>query len=173
MNTILPLKNILLSFATNKGNKRLLFNSGAIGGINTNLVKVFLFSLPFLEYAAIFNPYMFNKLGIATAVVAYIVFSSFMMFIVFGVFWTIKKNVLKAIDSSWKHYFPGKDLHLVLASGVTPYKDFFKYYKESLEQNLNEDEMKQHLLKAFKTMEEENQDLITAMNRNNKLEKSS
>ena len=168
--TIYPLKDILLSVADKKGNKRTLFNLGALGGINTNLVKLFLLALPFIEYALIFNPTVFNYLGIATAIVFFIVFLSIVMLIVFFTVWSVKKSVIKKITPSWNTYFEDKDLLMVLSSGVTPYSDFFKHYSALLKENLSEEEMYKRLIKAFAEMEEENKDLISAMNRNNKLE---
>lgn len=167
--TIYPLKDILLSVADKHGNKRTLFNLGAIGGINTNLVKLFLITLPFIEYALIFNPTVFNYLGIATAIVFFIIFLSIVMLIVFFTVWIVKKSVIKKITPSWNTYFQGKDIHMVLSSGVTPYSNFFKYYADLLKENHTEEEMHKHLIKAFSKMEEENKDLISAMNRNNKL----
>ena len=164
--TIYPLKDILLSFADAKGNRRTIYNLGAIGGINTNLVKIFLLSLPFIEYALIFNPTVFNALGIATAIVFFIVFLSIVMLIVFLVTWYVKKSVIKKITPSWEHYFPTNDLHMVLSHGVTPYSDFFKYYTSILKENKSDNEMYKSLVYAFKTMEVDNQDLFDAMKRN-------
>ncbi len=164
--TTYPLKNILLSFADKRGSRRLLFNLGALGGINTNLVKIFLLSLPFIEYAIIFNPIVFNTLGIATAIVFFIVFLSIVMLIVFFVFYQIKKRVIKKIRLSWEIYFPHYSLDMVLSTRLTPYNDFFKYYAQILEENLNELETKESLEKAFQLMEVENKDLLDAMNRN-------
>ena len=165
-----PLKNILFSFADKNGNRRTLFNLGAVGGIHTNLVKIFLLALPFIEYALIFNPFVFDRLGIATAIVFFIVFLSIVMLIVFFVFWKIKKSVINKIRPSWELYFPDNDLDMVISSGVTPYNDFYKYYTEILAQNLSEDETKKSLLKAFTAMEKDNQDLFDAMNRNNSIQ---
>lgn len=163
------LNNILLSFADKNGNRRTLYNLGSLGGVNTNIVKIFLLSLPFIEYAIIFNPVVFNFLGIATAIVFFIVFLSIVMLIVFFVAWGIKKSVIKKITPSWNKYFEGKDLHMVLSAGVTPYSDFYTHLSQSYQENLSEDEMHKSLLKAFLAMEEENADLISAMYRNNKL----
>ena len=164
--TTYPLENILLSFADKRGNRRTLYNLGALGGINTNLVKIFLFSLPFIEYAILFNPVVFNALGIATAIVFYIVFLSIVMLIVFFIFYIIKKNVIRKITPSWSQYFPDQDLNMVLSSGITPYSDFFKYYSVILNQNLNTDEMYKELIKAFVEMENDNKDLLDAIKRN-------
>lgn len=169
--TIYSLENVLQSFANKKGNRRTLFNLGALGGINTNFVKIFLFSLPFIEYALIFNPRVFDYLGIATAIVFFIVFLSIVMLIVFFVHWIIKKNVIKKITPSWEKYFPGKDLQMVISVGVTPYSNFFQHYSSALKENLNDEEMKKVLDKAFVTMEEENKELFEVINRNNILEK--
>ena len=167
MNTY-TLENILLSFADKNGNRRTLYNLGALGGINTNLVKIFLLSLPFIEYAIIFNPVVFNALGIATAIVFFIVFLSIVMLIVFFIFFIIKKSVIKKITPSWNEYFPEQDLSMVLSSGVTPYSDFFKHYSTILKENLNAEEVYKKLIKAFREMENDNKDLLDAIKRNKK-----
>lgn len=165
--TIYPLKDILLSFADKKGNRRMLYNLGALGGIDANLIKIFLLLLPFIEYALIFNPTVFNFLGIATAIVFFIVFLSIVMLIVFFTTFIVKKSVIKKISPSWDIYFKERDILMVLSAGVTPYSDFFNHYSEITTQNLSEDEMYKALLNAFTVMEEENKELINAMNRKN------
>ena len=162
---IYPLKNILLSFADKKGNRRLLYNLAPLGGINSNLVKVFLLSLPFIEYALIFNPIVFNALGIATAIIFFIVFLSIVMIIVFYVHWSVKKKVIKKIKPSWGSYFPKQDLEMVLSAGVTPYSDFFTAYAEILKSKPDDEDLHKSLQNAFLEMEEKNTDLINAMNR--------
>lgn len=159
------LSNILLSFADKSGNKRTLYNLGALGGIHTNLVKIFLLSLPFIEYAIIFNPIVFNFLGIATAIVFFIVFLSIVMLIVFFIVWGLKKKVIKKISPSWKTYFPNQNLEMVLSSQITPYSDFFNHYSMTVKDDLSEAELQKKLLESFKLMEDENKDLIEAISR--------
>lgn len=160
------LKNILLSVADKNGNRRTFYNLGALGGINTNIVKLFLISLPFIEYAIIFNPIVFNALGIATAIVFFIVFLSIVMLIVFFVYYQIKKRVINKIRPSWESYFPQYSLDMVLSSGVSPYNDFFKHYIDILKEGLNEEETYKRLLNAFLVMSNDNKDLLDAMKRN-------
>jgi type III secretory pathway component EscR len=160
------LKNILLSFADEKGNRRTLFNLAPLGGISSNLVKIFLFSLPFIIYASIFNSYVFNTLGIATAILAFIILLTNVMLIVFFIHIVIKKKVIKKIQPVWNSYFPNQDLTLVLSSGVTPYSEFFKRYSEILKQNMTEEEMYKSLINAFEEMERDNQELLNAIKRN-------
>ena len=109
---------------------------------------------------------VFEALGIATAIVFFIVFLSIVMLVVFFIFYIIKKNVIKKITPSWSEYFPEQDLSMVLSSGVTPYSDFFKYYGLILKNNLSEDEMHKSLVKAFAEMEKDNKDLLDAIKRN-------
>lgn len=160
------LKNILLSVADKHGKRRTFYNLGALGGINTNLVKLFLISLPFIEYAIIFNPIVFNALGIATAIVFFIVFLSIVMIIVFLVYYQIKKKVINTIRPSWESFFPNYDLDMVLSYGVSPYNDFFKLYADILKDDLDENKMIKRLNKAFEIMENENRDLLDAIKRN-------
>ena len=144
--TTYSLSNILLSFSDKNGHKRTLYNLGSLGGIHTNLVKIFLLSLPFIEYAIIFNPIVFNALGIATAIVFFIVFLSIVMVIVFFVIYGIKKKVIRKISPSWKTYFPNQDLEMVLSSQITPYSDFFKNYSVIAKNDLSEIELQKKLL---------------------------
>ncbi len=162
------LKNILLSVADKNAKRRTLYNLGAIGGINTNIVKILLLSLPFIEYAIIFNPIIFNILGIATAIVSFIVFLSIVMLIVFLIYYKINKKVVKDIRVSWEKYFPHNSLDMVLSSRISPYNDFFKYYADIVKENLSEKETHKRLVNAFTEMENDNKDLLDAMKRNTK-----
>jgi hypothetical protein len=58
---------------------------------------------------------------------------------------------------------------MLLSSGLTPYSQFFDYYAQGLKENISEESLHNYLLSAFKTMEEENKDLLDAMKRDNKL----
>ena len=108
--TTYSLKAILATFAKTDGTKRTIFNPGAIGGISSNTVILFFLAMPFIEYALIFNPYVFNLLGIAQCIVLYIVLLSIVMIAVFLISWQIKKSVIKKITPSWKHYFAISDI---------------------------------------------------------------
>jgi hypothetical protein len=163
------LKSILLSFANANGKRRLIFNLGAIGGISANVVLIFFISLPFIEYALLFNPYVFSALGIAQCIVLYIVFLSIIMIVIFLTTWVIKIRVIKKITPSWEKYFAHINLNMLLSSGLTPYSQFFDYYAQGLKENISEESLHNYLLSAFKTMEEENKDLLDAMKRDNKL----
>jgi len=156
-----PLKAILATFTKPNARKRTLFNLAPIGGISSSLVTLFLFSLPLIEFAVIFNPVVFNMLGIAQSIVFFIVFLSIVMIIIFLVIWVINKKVLTKIAASWDAYFPNVDLKMVLSSGITPYKDFYKFYAPL--HSLEEEELHKALIKAFVQMQEENKDLIEAM----------
>ncbi len=160
------LKDILLSVADKNAKRRTLYNLGALGGINTNIVKILLLSLPFIEYAIIFNPVVFNILGIATAIVSFIVFLSIVMLIIFLMYYNINKKVVKEISATWGKYFPHNSLDMVLSSRISPYNDFFKYYAEILKENLTEKETHKRLLNAFIEMDKDNKDLLDAMKRN-------
>ncbi len=164
-----PLKTILSTFSNSDGNKRIIFNAGPIGGINSTYMKLFFLSLPFLEYAILFNPFVFNKIGIATAVVAYILCLSIIMITIFLLTMKVKTKVIKKITPSWEKYFPGIDINMVLSSGITPYSDFFNFYSKRAKENLSEEDLHNYLLDSFKTMKEENKDLIEALKRDNKI----
>ena len=162
------LKVILDTFTKSNGAKRTIFNQAPIGGISSKAVILFFFAMPFIEYALIFNPYVFNALGIAQCIVLYIVLLSIVMIAIFLISWQIKKSVIKKITPSWKKYFEKIDINMVLSPSATPYSKFFDYYSKGLLEKYNEEELHRYLLDAFKKMEEENKDLIEAMIKDNK-----
>lgn len=167
MNTY-SLKAILATFAKTDGTKRTILNPGDIGGISSKAVVLFFFAIPFIEYALIFNPYVFNVLGIAQAIVLYIVLLSTVMIAVFLISWQIKKSVIKKITPSWENYFPSIDLNMLLSSGRTPYSQFFDFYAKGLLEEKTEAQLHRYLLDSFKIMEDENKELIEAMIKDNK-----
>lgn len=142
--------------------KRTLYNLAPLGGISSALIVLFFFSLPFIEFALIFNPFVFKALGIAQSIIFFIVFLSIVMIIVFLVSWMNNKAVLKRISPSWSHYFPNVDLKMLLSSGTNPYSDFFREYSK-ISEGLSEEELHAALQKTFVKMEEENKELIEAM----------
>lgn len=162
------LKAILSTFAKPDGTKRTIFNLGAIGGISSKAVILFFIAMPFIEYTLIFNPYVFNALGIAECIVLYIVFLSIVMIAIFLISWQIKKSVIKKITPTWKKYFDKIDIEMVLSSTATPYSEFFKHYAKGIQENKTEEALHRYLLNAFKIMEEENKELIEAMIKDNR-----
>lgn len=163
---IYPLKSILSTFADENGKHRMMFNPAAIGGYSSKILVLIIASFPFIIYAAIFNDYIFNKFGIATCIVAYIVFLSFFMNIGFFIVWNAKRRTIKKIAPSWEHYFGDRDIEMVLSKGVSPYNKFFDHYSVILKDNPSEDELHKKLLSAFDEMEEENKDLVEAIKKN-------
>ncbi len=145
--------------------KRLIFNKASIGGLSSTQLILFFIALPFIEYAAIFNPYVFETLGIAQSIVVFIVFLVFLMQMVFVMIWRNNKKVLSAVSSSWDSYFPGVDLKLVLSSGVSPYNDFYKAYCEAKASSSDEQQLHSALKDAFKEMQEQNKELLDAINK--------
>ncbi len=159
--SIYSLKSVLATFSKPNGKKRTIYNLSPVGGISSTFVGLFFLSLPFIEFALIFNPTVFNMLGIAQSIVFFIVFLSVVMIIIFLVTWMINRAVLKKISPSWESYFPGVDLKMVLSSGVTPYSDFFRSLAKV--SDLKEEELYQALKEAFLEMEEKNRDLVEAI----------
>jgi len=162
------LTTLLNTFSTKTGKKRTIFNGTPVGGTSSALVKALLFSLPLLEYAAIFNPFVFTKLGIVTAIVMYIVGMSLIMMAIFLIILKTRKQVLLKINDSWHQYFPSVDIKMLLATGITPYSDFFKYYGEYARMQLSEEELYTKLQNAFILMQEENKELLIAIEKDNK-----
>ncbi|WP_373029933.1 hypothetical protein [Sulfurovum sp.] len=162
------LKTILESVFKEKNHKikkRLIHNNAIFGGLSSNWIKLAFIILPFAMYAAVFNPTAFKALGIAQAIVFYIILLVIAMQIVVGVTYFNNKKVVKTAMQEWEKYFPNIDFKMILSSGVTPYVDFKKHYESALHENLDEETMKKRLADAFKEMEEENSILVEAMKR--------
>jgi len=151
-----------------KIDKRLIYDKSSIGGLSSQWIKILLFIMPFIMYASLFNPRSFEYLGIAQAIVFYIILLVFAMQIVIGVAFFNNRSVVKKITPSWEHYFKDVELKMILSSGVTPYVDFTQHYEKTLNKNLNNEELHQELQNAFSVMENENRDLIDAINRDKK-----
>ena len=151
------------SNSTTTVNKRTLFNKGPLGGLSSSKLVLFFLTLPVIEFALIFNPISFAKLGIAQAIIFYIIFMSVIMMIIFFTSWKNNKAVLAQITPAWHEYFPDVDLRQVLASGVSPYSKFFSEYSRLLDKNLSPTDLKLDLRAAFDEMQEENKDLLEAI----------
>ncbi len=148
-----------------KVKKRVIYDKAPIGGISNRWTKLSFILLPIVMYGAIFNPISFEYLGIAQAIVFYIILLVIAMQIIMGIAYLNNRQILKSIKDSWKHYFPNVDLKMILSSGVTPYVDFIHHYENSLQKNLDDEKLHQSLKKAIVQMEKENQELIDAINR--------
>jgi len=164
----LTLEEILEAVSVHKNGvakRRLMFDQGKVGGISLKWVILFFFLLPALLYAGIFNPAVFDMLGIAQAIIFFVVFLSMLMIMIFALAFINNNSTLRRVKSSWESYFPEVDIKQVLSSGATPYRDFFQHYSEALQQGLSGKELHHFLQKAFETMAEENKELLEAMNR--------
>lgn len=162
------LKTILESVFKEKNHKitkRLIHNNALLGGLSSKWIKLAFIILPFAMYAAIFNPASFKELGIAQAIVFYIILLVFAMQIVVGASYFNNKKVVKTATKAWEKYFPGVDFKMIISSGVTPYADFKKHYELALEDGLDGQALKKRLSDAFRQMEEENSILVEAMRR--------
>ncbi len=161
------LKSILATFTKPNGTKRLIFNQAPIGGQSSKSLILMFIALPFVEYAAIFNPYVFNMLGIAQAIVFFIIFLVFIMQMVFVIIWMNNKKAKKKVLASWNTYFDDIDLNLVLAGGSSPYREFFDRYS-ALDKNLDDNALYASLQQVFSELKEENKELLEAMNKDSK-----
>jgi len=148
----------------NQAKKRLIYDQTLLDGIGAKWVITFFISLPVMLYIGIFNDTVFNMLGIAQAIIFFVVFLSMLMILIFATAFINNNKVLRQVIPSWNKVLPGVELKLALASGGTPYKDFFKHYNQALSEELTGDALQAYLMKAFKTMQEENEDLFLAMN---------
>lgn len=163
------LKDIISTFTSSSGKKLMIFNQAPIGGISNKLFILFFISLPVLEYFIVFNQYVFEKLGIATCIVLYIILLSIFMMIVAGTTWKIKKSVIKKITPTWNSYFNDIDLNMVVSSGITPYNKFFDYYAKAISNDIVDEKLHDYLLGSFKEMQVENKDLIDALRKDKKI----
>jgi len=144
--------------------KRLIFDQSNLAGIGSKWVKTFFISLPILLYIGIFNPTIFGMLGIAQAIVFYIVFLSMTMIMIAGLTFINNTKVIRQIEPSWKNLFPNVDLKQVLASNGTPYKDFLTHYNQALNDDLKEQALYDRLKENFAQMEDENRELYEQIN---------
>lgn len=143
--------------------KRLIFDQSPLGGIGSRWVISFFISLPILLYIGIFNDTMFAMLGIAQAIIFYVVFLSMVMIMIVALSFINNNKVLREIKPSWNLYFPDVDIKWILSSGATPYKAFFNYYNDAVTQNLEADALYAFLKEAVVTMGKENADLLEMM----------
>lgn len=163
---IYPLKTVLDTISKYKKpdiKKRMIFDQSPVGGIGSKwLIVLFLF-IPLLEYAVIFNPYIFNMLGIAQAIIFFIVFLSVVMILIFTLAVINNAKVVKKITPSWEYYFPDIDLKLIVTSSASPYKEFFMHYANARNAGLAEDALYAQLRDSFNIMQKENKELLEAM----------
>lgn len=158
----------LYKIKNNTAKKRVIFDQTSVGGIGSKWIKAFFISLPLFLYAGIFNPTIFGMLGIAQAIIFYVVFLSMVMIMIAGLTFINNNKVLRQITPSWNSMFPSVDLKQVLSSGATPYKDFLKNYHALLSMNLTEEEMEIKIREKFSQMQEDNKELFERMNRENR-----
>ena len=165
LNTILQ---TIFSYKNNKVKKRIIYDKSPLGGFSSKWTKILFYILPFAMYASIFNKSSFEYLGIAQAIVFYIILLVVAMQIVIGVAYFNNRKVVKTVTASWEHYFPTIDFKMILSSGVTPYVEFINHYEKALNQNLDDKMLYKALQTAVIEMEDENADLLEAMNRDKK-----
>jgi len=148
----------------NKIKRRLIYNKAPINGLGNRWIIALFIVMPFAIYAAIFNKTSFEYLGIAQAIVVFIIGLVFAMQVVMAVTYFYNRNIVKSITPSWEAYFPDVSLKLILSRGVTPYIDFMKHYEAMLKENLDNDTLHKKLQEAFAQMEKENQNLVNSIN---------
>ena len=165
------LKTVLASVFKEKDNspkKRLIYNNAVFGGLSNKWIILAFIILPFAMYAAIFNPTVFNDLGIAQAIVFYIILLVVAMQVVaIGTYFN-NRSVVKTATRSWEKYFPDVDFKMIISSGVTPYVDFKKHYERAMKDGLDGEALTRRLEDAFKQMEDENRVLVDSIRRDKK-----
>jgi len=156
----------LYKVKNNKAKKRFIFDQTPIGGIGSKWVKLFFISLPILLYIGIFNPKIFGMLGIAQAIIFYVVFLSMVMIMIVALTFINNNKVIRQITPSWDILFPTVDLKQVLSSGASPYSSFIEKYNALLAMNLDDKSFESKVKENFVHMQKENKELYEAMNRN-------
>ncbi|MDF1880759.1 hypothetical protein JHD50_05480 [Sulfurimonas sp. MAG313] len=167
------LKAILSSVSSFKKNndkskqvkKRLLFDQAPVGGLSVKWFWLTFIAMPFIEYGVIFNPVIFPMLGIAQAIVFFVVFLSIVMILIYALYAFNNRSVIDKIRPLWKAYFPEIELELILTSSHSPYSNFFNEYALMAGDELNDNELHEKMKEAIKRMQEDNKDLLEAMNR--------
>jgi len=155
--------NALYTVKNKTAKKRLIFDQSNLEGIGSKWIKAFFISLPILLYIGIFNPKIFAMLGIAQAIIFYIVFLSMVMIMITGLTFINNNKVIRQIIPSWNTLFPTVDLKQVLSGGSTPYKDFLTYYNKVLSEDVDEDELVTSLQTSFEEMQNENREMYEQM----------
>jgi hypothetical protein len=153
-----------VSKTTSKGvKKRLIFDQTLLNGIGAKWIIAFFISLPLMLFAGIFNDTMFAMLGIAQAIIFFIVFLSMVMILIIAVTFINNNKVLRQVSPSWEKLYPDVELRMALASGGTPYNHFFKHYSVAANDGLEGVKLEAYLSKQFVQMQEENKELYLAI----------
>jgi hypothetical protein len=159
----ISLDTIMQVITKPSGKRRIIFDRGKIGGFSAKWYPMIFLLLPIVEFWIIFKTPLFEKLGIATAVVAYIIMLSVVMIIIYSMVRINNSKAIAAISSGWKSCFPEIDLSMLLGSGNHPYKEFFALYqKVSKDGSLSTQEQ---LQKIFTELRSRNSELIERMER--------
>jgi len=165
--TLQTMLDAIIKKKGHQAKKRLIYDQSSLHGIGSKWVIAFFISLPVLLYIGIFNPKIFAMLGIAQAIIFYIVFLSMVMIMIVALTFINNNKVIRQISPSWERLFSNVDLRQVLSSGVSPYKDFFTYYNQALKENLTGEALEMRLKENFLKMQEDNRELFEAINRDN------
>jgi len=163
--TLQTMLDTMIKIKNNKAKKRLIFDQSLLNGIGSKWVIAFFISLPILLYIGIFNPKIFGMLGIAQAIIFFIVFLSMIMIMIVGLSFINNNKVIRQITPSWNKLFPTVDLTQILSSGATPYKDFFIYYNQALNEGLKGEILVTRFKENFLKMQEDNKELFEVINR--------
>jgi hypothetical protein len=163
--TLQTMLDAIIKTKNNKAKKRLIYDQSLLNGIGSKWVIAFFISLPILLYIGIFNPKIFGMLGIAQAIIFFIVFLSMIMIMIVGLSFINNNKVIRQITPSWNKLFPTVDLTQILSSGATPYKDFFSYYTQALDEGLKGETLETRFKENFLKMQEDNKELFEAINR--------
>ncbi len=162
------LSDILSIFTKDDGSRRVIPDLSKFGGSSPKSVIITILLLPVISYAIFFNPFVFNKLGLLTSVVAYIISMSVIIFSSFLIVTSKQKKMFKVIEPLWKEYFPEVDFKYVYTTRISPYNNFYNYLKKFKEEKLDDEELYKSLKDAINTMENENKELLNNIKRSYK-----
>jgi len=104
-------------------------------------------------------------LGIAQAIVFFVVFLSIVMILIYALYAFNNRSVIDRIKPIWNEYFPEIELELILTSSHSPYREFFNEYSLIAGDNLGDEVLHLKMKEAIVRMQGDNIDLLKAMNR--------
>lgn len=138
--------------------RRIIIDRSFLGGIGAKSLIAFFIMLPVIEWFLIFNPWVFELLGIAQAIIFYIVFMSFCMFAVFIMVWVNNKKAKATIAPAWQELLSEYSFDMVDLAARGPYVNLTFMFAQRLDQDALIEEAFTSALKALK---DENSSMVT------------
>ena len=165
----MKLTEIIKAIAHSDGSRRVVFDGKNVGKTSAACIYVLFLLLPVIEFVLIFKTPFYAKVGHVTAIVAYIVFLSIVMILIYVITKRHNSKVVKSLEPHWLEHFDSPALEEVVYNKTAVYRDFFKHLKQAgLPQS--EEQIYSALKRIFQNLEEENSDLLSAIKQRTKQE---